>query len=141
MKSAEVIQQLGNRSVIMDTDALRAWAQTARSRAKELCEQAEVTKVRLGDNQWRIDPPPVAVQVHQRVLRRLAVAEARARNLAKALESSRRIGMAIGILMARHGWSETQAFDALRRLSSVSNVKLRDVADDVVYTGELPATA
>jgi hypothetical protein len=58
-------------------------------------------------------------------------------NLQRALETSRRIGAAIGILMARHQLTEAAAFDALRDASRKTHTKLRDVADQVVWTGEL----
>jgi GAF domain-containing protein len=55
-----------------------------------------------------------------------------------ALDSNRRIGMAMGILMARRQMTEDAAFAALRRASQHLNTKLRDVAVTVVETGELP---
>jgi ANTAR domain len=61
-------------------------------------------------------------------------------NLMRALESNRSIGMAIGILMADTKRTESEAFDALRRVSQYTNRKLRDVAADVLYTGALPTT-
>lgn len=36
--------------------------------------------------------------------------------------------MAVGILMARRGIGESEAFDILKRASQRTNVKLRDVA-------------
>jgi AmiR/NasT family two-component response regulator len=59
-------------------------------------------------------------------------------NLETALLTSRRIGIAIGIVMSRYGRTEEQAFDALRQASQRTHRKLRDIADDVVYTGSLP---
>ncbi|NEK96377.1 ANTAR domain-containing protein [Modestobacter muralis] len=44
--------------------------------------------------------------------------------------------MAMGILMERHRITEEQAFDRLRVLSQRRNVKLRDVAERVIYTGD-----
>ena len=58
--------------------------------------------------------------------------------LRTAVESNRRIGAAVGVLMVRYGLTEERAFDALRRTSNTSNRKLRDVADDVLFTGSLP---
>jgi AmiR/NasT family two-component response regulator len=66
----------------------------------------------------------------------LAAATAHAEELQRALVSNRRIGMAMGILMERHRLTEEQAFDRLRALSQQSNVKLRDVAEQIVYTGD-----
>ncbi len=68
-------------------------------------------------------------------LRDLAAAELRADNLEAALLSSRRIGMAMGILMERHRLTAEQAFDCLRDLSQRRNVKVRDLAEQLIYTG------
>lgn len=72
-----------------------------------------------------------------------AVATANARKVAhlqQALLSSREIGTAMGVLMSRHGVTRDQAFDLLRMASQNSNRKLREVADEVSETGELPLT-
>ena len=66
----------------------------------------------------------------------LAAATDRAGHLERAVVSNRRIGMAMGILMERHRFTEEQAFDHLRDLSQERNVKLRDVAEQLIYTGE-----
>jgi len=63
----------------------------------------------------------------------------RAEHLNRALLSGRRIGAAMGILMASRRLTEQQAFDALRVASQHSQRKLRDLADDVLLTGELPS--
>ena len=57
--------------------------------------------------------------------------------LESALGSNRRIGMAIGILMARNQLLETQAFDLLRVTSNNSNAKLSAVAEQVILTGTI----
>lgn len=59
-------------------------------------------------------------------------------NLEIALDSSRVIGMAMGVLMANKLCTADQAFDALRRASQETNRKLRDVAFAVTETGALP---
>ncbi len=61
-----------------------------------------------------------------------------AENLTKALESRDRIGQAKGILMRHHGISGDEAFDRLRRLSQRRNIKVADLADEVIWTGQLP---
>jgi AmiR/NasT family two-component response regulator len=66
----------------------------------------------------------------------LAAAIAHAEALQRALISNRQIGMAMGILMERHRLTAEQAFDRLRDLSQRSNVKLRDVAEQLISTGE-----
>ena len=64
----------------------------------------------------------------------------RADHLERALASGRRIGAAIGILMVSLRLTEPQAFDALRVASQHTHRKLRDVAEDVLLTGELPSS-
>jgi transcriptional regulator with GAF, ATPase, and Fis domain len=63
-------------------------------------------------------------------------------NLERALQTSRRIGMAVGILMVTYKTTDSQAFDLLRIGSQNRNRKLADIAEGVIETGaiELPAT-
>ena len=56
-----------------------------------------------------------------------------------ALESNRKIGAAIGMLMYRHKISYQDGFDRLRDVSQRTHTKLRDVADEVLRTGILEA--
>ncbi|SFL55140.1 ATP-binding protein [Geodermatophilus ruber] len=67
-----------------------------------------------------------------------AEADEKAANLRLALESNRRIGTALGILMDQRKISSEGAFDLLREASNRLNRKLRDIAEDVVWTGTLP---
>jgi GAF domain-containing protein len=67
------------------------------------------------------------------------VAARQVTNLETALSSRHDIGLAQGILMARYGLTVDQSFAALQRVSQAENVKLRDVALDVVRTGALPS--
>ena len=59
-------------------------------------------------------------------------------NLARALESNREIGVAMGVLMAKHNVTREQAFGLLRVASQDSNRRLHDLAAEVADTGELP---
>ena len=52
--------------------------------------------------------------------------------LREARDSNRRIGAAVGILMAGHNCSEEEAFQVLRRTSQHRNIKLREVAERVI---------
>jgi GAF domain-containing protein len=58
-------------------------------------------------------------------------------NLQNALESRAVIDQAKGILIERHKLTADQAFQLLARASMTANRKLRDIADDLVRTGEL----
>lgn len=75
---------------------------------------------------------------HARVLVMHAAHAEQASHLKDALTTSRRIGMAIGILMNVHKVTEDEAFGLLRATSQNLNIKLRNVADDVARTGTLP---
>jgi ANTAR domain len=55
-----------------------------------------------------------------------------------ALAGARRIGAAMGVLMATHHITDDQAFALLRTASQHHHRKVRDIADEVVLTGELP---
>ena len=55
-----------------------------------------------------------------------------------AMLTRQQIGQAVGVLMERCGLSPEAAFSYLRRVSQSRNVKLRDVASNLVSTGELP---
>lgn len=57
----------------------------------------------------------------------------------EALQSRDLIGQAKGILMAREHVTAEEAFDMLRRASQRLNVKLRDVASEVVDPSAAPA--
>lgn len=72
----------------------------------------------------------------------LAAAEAhdKADNLLQALSTSREIGIAMGVLMARHKITRDQAFDLLRIASQHTHRKVSSIALDVVETGELPVS-
>jgi hypothetical protein len=62
----------------------------------------------------------------------------RATNLATALETSRQIGAAMGVLMATRKITDRQAFELLRATSQQLHRKLRDIAVEVTETGVLP---
>ena len=59
-------------------------------------------------------------------------------NLQVSLASSRRIGLALGIIVERLRVTDDVAFDLLKAASQRANVKLRDVAENIVLTGALP---
>jgi GAF domain-containing protein len=65
-------------------------------------------------------------------------AQAVARHLEIALESRGVIDQAKGILIERHKLTPDQAFQALVQVSSRTNMKLREIAEQLVHTGEFP---
>ena len=60
-------------------------------------------------------------------------------HLRAAMATRNLIGQAQGILMERFKLTAEQAFTVLSRVSQQSNVKLRDVAQRLIDTGETPA--
>jgi ANTAR domain-containing protein len=68
---------------------------------------------------------------------RLAKAQTQVVNLEIALASNRDIGTAIGILMNSHLVTQDEAFTMLRLTSQHTHRKLREVANDVIFTGAL----
>jgi GAF domain-containing protein len=73
--------------------------------------------------------------------RHAAVALASARqteNLWQAIDARKRVGQAQGILMERFDLNEDQAFAVLMRYSQNNNIKLREVAERLVTTRDLP---
>jgi len=63
----------------------------------------------------------------------------RVANLHEALRTRELIGQAQGILIERERITGDQAFDVLRRASQHLNIKVREVAQTLVETGETPA--
>lgn len=66
--------------------------------------------------------------------------ELRVVNLHEALVTRELIGQAQGILIERERITGDQAFAVLRRASQHLNIKIREVASNLVETGESPAT-
>lgn len=60
------------------------------------------------------------------------------RNLKVALESNRDIGAAVGVLMIQHQLTYSDGLGRLKAASQNANRKLREVATEVLYTGQLP---
>ena len=69
-----------------------------------------------------------------------AAHDERVANLTEALRTRELIGQAQGILMERERITADQAFGVLRRASQHMNIKLREVAEALVETGESPWT-
>ncbi|HVB92835.1 MAG TPA: GAF and ANTAR domain-containing protein [Acidimicrobiales bacterium] len=67
-------------------------------------------------------------------------ADRRADNLHQALATRELIGQAQGILMERERITPDQAFEILLRASQHLNIKLREVAQELIDTGALPDT-
>jgi ANTAR domain len=110
------------------TASARSWAAEAREQARRLRRDAAATRA---DMTARRASPAMAAGWRSR----LAAAENRSAQLERALASNRRIGIAVGILMTRLHLTDVQALELLRDASQRRNVKLRELAEDVIYTG------
>jgi hypothetical protein len=62
----------------------------------------------------------------------------RAANLEIALASSRQISAAVGIVMAQDRCSYDEAFQRIRSISQRTHRKMRELADQIVFTGARP---
>lgn len=62
-----------------------------------------------------------------------------AQQLEDALDHSRVISTAVGVLMGSRGLTNEQAMDLLRKASQRLNRKVSDLAETVAYTGDLPS--
>lgn len=78
---------------------------------------------------------------HISIVLEAAVSRDKAENLELALQSNRRIGIAIGVIMATQRKTADQAFDVLRGSSQQTHLKLRDVAEEIIFTGTAPTAA
>lgn len=123
-------------------DELRAEAALTRRRSAELRDAAAEAGARADvrrEGRLELELRAIGVNAELRVLaEELAEARRRVANLELALQTNRRIAMAIGIIMARRGLPEDGAFEVLREASQQTHRKLRDIADDIVYTGVVP---
>jgi hypothetical protein len=116
-------------------------AAAARERSRELRAHLAVSRARLSQL-WCLGPvepghPSHRPDVVEQVQEQLSDARERIEHLEIALATNRRIGIATGVVMARYGLTDEQAFELLREQSQVRNKKLRDLAEEVVYTGTL----
>jgi AmiR/NasT family two-component response regulator len=121
-----------------DVSLLRATEETAGQAAqlRRLAANVRLASATLRQtvNSRRGAGPVIDVR---RMRAALTGARERADHLERALVSNRRIGMAVGILMVTRRLSDDAAFDCLRQESQRRNIKLRDLAEQVIYTGEL----
>jgi ANTAR domain-containing protein len=115
-------------------------AAAARERSRELREQLNTSRARftrLWSSHAESDQPDASPDLVKQVHDQLVEARERIEHLERALATNRRIGIAIGVVMARYGLPDEQAFELLRERSQVRNKKLRDLAEEVIYTGLL----
>jgi len=114
------------------------------SQAEEIREQSELLARRLHATQRKVSENWQLIQASWDQTERIRARRAAVRTdpdwlrhspyarLQARLASLPVIEQAKGIIMARHGWPEDRAFDALRRASQQKNIKLRNLAAIIV---------
>src|SRR5690242_4785734 len=110
------------------------------SPGQELQEQIELLREQVRTNRQDIDELQADGLLESTLLEVLQERGASQvklnEDLRLALTTSRTIGVAIGIMMARELLTQDAAFQVLRKISNDTNRKLRDVAEEIVATGE-----
>jgi AmiR/NasT family two-component response regulator len=97
-------------------------------------DSSKLDRIRRSEHTMTVD---LTVAQLEELNARVHLAERAVANLECALESNRRIGMAIGILMCQRQLTDDQAFAILRTQSQRRHVKVRDLAESVIFTGTL----
>lgn len=82
-------------------------------------------------------PSPTGMSEVDELQLALAREQARADDLKGSLRTARRIGMAVGLLMARHELTESEAFQALESETHRSGRKLHETAEAILLAGGL----
>ena len=80
----------------------------------------------------------MVLATHCALLVTAGLAQRRAGELLEALERNREIGVAVGVLMGRHGLTREGALDLLRIASQRTNRELAEIAVEVADTGLPP---
>jgi AmiR/NasT family two-component response regulator len=123
---------------MIDPGALGSQAAAVRLLAREVRMRAAAVRGQATEQRATARAHLAQAANEVRALRaRLSLAENRGESLERALASSRRLGMAVGILMYRDQLTEEQAFAVLRTESQRQNKKARELAETLVYTGTL----
>jgi chromosome segregation ATPase len=118
------------------TDASNHRADTSEARADAAEQRADSHEARGDLDHRRIDDLERRVDVDEEMIAELQAEGVLSREgvqkMQEALRSSRRIGAAIGVVMARRNVTEEVAFLTLAQASQRTNRNLRDIAEDVV---------
>jgi chromosome segregation ATPase len=117
-----------------DIEDLQTRVDTASQRADSSDEREVVQDTRIEALEGHVDVDRAMIAELQA---EGLLSTKQARELKEALSSSRKIGAAIGIVMAGQKVAEEMAFETLRKASQDSNTKLRVLAEEVVRTGDL----
>ena len=131
-----------------EVDEIRAQITTNRHDIDDLqvqssraSERADVSEKQADEDRQRIEKLEHQADLEHELIAVLraegALKDEKVAHLEEALGTSRRIGAALGIIMVAHKVNETGAWRMLRAESQNANRKVRDLADDVVQTGDV----
>lgn len=123
------VQGQSNRT---DTLEIRADEASRRASASEGLAAVHGEQIETLEGRINIDQAMIAELQADGLLSREHV-----EHLEKALSSSRKIGAAVGIVMASHRVDEAHAFQLLSKASQDTNRKLRVLAEDLLATGDV----
>lgn len=122
-------------------DASSHRADATEARASESSQRADLSEAAAVEDRRDVAVLTRRVDVDEEVIARLLADEVLDRehvaNLQVALRTSRRIGAALGIIMAARKVDEEAAFEVLRKVSQDTNRKVQAIADDLVRTGDV----
>ena len=128
-------------SLLGRADKANHRAAVSETRADAAERRADADEELAADDRRRIDDLEVHVDLDRAMILELQaeglISQKLAEQLKEALHASRRIGAAIGIIMAHRKVTEAAAFLILTKASQNSNRKVRVIADEVVDTGDV----
>lgn len=124
-----------------DIDDLLAFRDEADRRADDGDRRADESSAQAEEDRRRIADLETRVAIDRELVAELhadgMISQEHIAHLEEALRSSRTIGAAMGIIMAARSLTEQEAFDVLKKASSLENRKLRHVAEELVLTGDV----
>ena len=128
-------------SLLDRVDEANHRAGVTESRADAAERRADASEKLSSDDRRRINDLEVHVDLDRAMILELQadglISQKHVEQLKEALHASRRIGAAIGIVMANRKVTEAAAFLILTKASQNSNRKVRVIADEVVDTGDV----
>lgn len=124
-----------------DANDLRADQSDARADQSDV--RAERTHESLESNRQRIEALELGSELDHKLISELQAEGALSRDAAARLEeglrTSRNLGTAVGIVMAKRGLDERGALELLSLAGEETRRTLHDLADEVVLTGDVDA--
>ncbi|GAA3629792.1 hypothetical protein GCM10022236_35240 [Microlunatus ginsengisoli] len=120
-------------------------ADAGEAREEQVRRRVEAIESLAAEDRLRIDDLEAHVDIDREMILELhregVLQDDQVEQLQAALRSSRVIGAAIGIVMSTRVVTQEEAFTVLQQASSRTNRKLREIAEELVMTGDTGALA